>query len=57
MGHSQGREVYSPSFGFSPALPVSMTMCDSMNLCTKLGANSSKLTLGTAREKDVINKL
>ena len=32
MGHSHGLEVYSPSFGFSPAFPCNITWCDSMNL-------------------------
>ena len=40
MGHSQGRLVISPSLGFRPELPCSMTRCDSMKRERKEGAKS-----------------
>ena len=51
IGHSHGRDVYSPSLGFKPALPWSITWWDSMNLETNPGAKLRKLMFGTAEKK------
>ena len=47
MGHSQGREVYSPSLGLRPAFPVNMTACDSRKREKKPGEKFWKLTFST----------
>lgn len=48
IGHCHGLLVTSPSFGFNPAFPCSMTACDSKNRAKKPGAYTWKLTFGTA---------
>ena len=47
MGHSQGLLVISPSLGFRPELPCSITWWDSRNLDRKEGASSRTEELGS----------
>ena len=51
IGHSHGLDVYSPSFGLSPAFPVNMTAWDSRKRERKPGENEEKLTFSTERER------